>query len=1250
MRILAIRGENLASLGEAFVIDFEREPLRSAGLFAITGETGAGKSTILDALCLALYDKFPRVVAAGGGEGSPDPSGDTLAPGDPRAILRRGAGRGYAEADFVARDGLRYRARCDLQRARGKVAGKLQNRGRSLWRIDEDGVVVATLESGVEPVSRRIVELTDLTFDQFRRTALLAQGDFDAFLRADAKERAELLEKITGAEIYGRISRRAFDFAREAQQALAALEQRRSDVGVMSDEVRAAHAAECASVIEQRAAATAEREATLSALRRHDALTQAQGKFSQAQADRAAAVSDFESLGPQRATLADVARAEPLRAPRADIQRAEKTLAEKRADAARAHEQAQQARQALDAAQAGERSASEAFALAEVEIAQFKPIWEQASELDSRIATLAREEKKARLNAEDAALGAARKREEHAGIRAQKEATTREKEKARAEFDRLSPAQPLSERWSEIDDWLGKRAELTKAKGAAERDLRVALSELKRSEETRAALDDADEKDAAAGAALVAQMDERGAALASLDEPAAQRRADEIALANDLLRSLDRLARERNTAKAQAAMATANSSRLAQECAALAQQLEVLQNMRDAQATQSMEAARLGELAEAAADPHALRMRAALEDNAPCPVCGGLDHPFADAQDAAQMLVAELRARRDAAWRILAQTDKEIVETTAQAATARAQNNEAERLRAEAEKIVARATQDYNALLAEHPYSPAPRSIEGADSQLASLIEIMLVEREDVTKKLAAARRLRIEVESLRTRHDEKRSAMEARRSERDAAAAAAQRAGEQRARLEAEIAGDGERIESLDRSLAPFLKLCDVAGADLDRDNAGARAQLEKAGASYRSAKIALDALEAKLARLALGLATIEAEAEALTARESDARAAHDEWRGDLARLGEERAKLLDGEATPAHRARYEEKIREANTLREKRRDELAERGRALAASDARNAACMNEVWSAEAAFVAARWAFGRALEQTGFDEAKAVSLLALGQDQIAAIRVVVETAQAALASADAALVARRKDVEEALAAEPPERPRDELAACDAALAQNLESLARRQGVLQEKLGQDDKARAQALALSGEIEAARATRKLWDEINEAIGSATGDKFRRFAQSVTLEQLVALANQRLALLAPRYLLERAGDVGLLGLHIVDRDLGDERRSTRSLSGGERFLASLALALALAGLEGRDSFVDTLFIDEGFGALDSATLDVAIDALENLQGQGRKVGVISHVESMQQRIATKICVERRGGGVSVVRLRAPGFGG
>lgn len=262
--------------------------------------------------------------------------------------------------------------------------------------------------------------------------------------------------------------------------------------------------------------------------------------------------------------------------------------------------------------------------------------------------------------------------------------------------------------------------------------------------------------------------------------------------------------------------------------------------------------------------------------------------------------------------------------------------------------------------------------------------------------------------------------------------------------------------------------------------------------------------------------------------------------------------------------------------------------------------------------------------------------------------LRRAVEAAEAERAAAEAAVRARQVDYDEAKAVAPAEVSREQLAAEEKSIAGRLDELSARLGALRERGAKDDEARERATALADELERARVSAKLWGEINEAIGSASGDKFRRFAQAATLQHLVALANQRLALLAPRYALERSGDAGSLGLQIIDRDLGDERRSTRSLSGGERFLASLALALALAGLEGRDSFVDTLFIDEGFGALDSATLDVVIDALETLQGQGRRVGVISHVDSLQQRIATKICVERRGGGVSVVRLRAPNY--
>ena len=233
MRILAIRGANLASLAAPFEIDLAASPLADSGLFAITGETGAGKSTILDALCLALYGEYPRV-SVGRRENAPDPGGEEISIRDGRAILRRGAGAGYAEVDFVGQDGERYRVRWEVNRARNRANGRLQNEQRTLARLD-DGSAVAT---GKTQVRDAVEARTDLTFDQFRRTVLLAQGEFDAFLLADESERAELLEKITGTEVYAAISVRVHEGTEARRRTVEQLEQRRSDIGLLDDDSR----------------------------------------------------------------------------------------------------------------------------------------------------------------------------------------------------------------------------------------------------------------------------------------------------------------------------------------------------------------------------------------------------------------------------------------------------------------------------------------------------------------------------------------------------------------------------------------------------------------------------------------------------------------------------------------------------------------------------------------------------------------------------------------------------------------------------------------------------------------------------------------------------------------------------------------------------------------------------------------------------------------------------------------------------
>jgi DNA repair protein SbcC/Rad50 len=154
MKILAIRGRNLASLAGDFAVDFSREPLQSAGLFAISGATGSGKSTLLDALCLALYGDTPRLSQAAG-EKIPDVHDDQVTPSDPRNLLRRGCGEGFAEVDFVGIDGVSYRARWSVRRARGRGDGKLQNVDTLLTRISDLQPVGGTRKSEVLPAVAR---------------------------------------------------------------------------------------------------------------------------------------------------------------------------------------------------------------------------------------------------------------------------------------------------------------------------------------------------------------------------------------------------------------------------------------------------------------------------------------------------------------------------------------------------------------------------------------------------------------------------------------------------------------------------------------------------------------------------------------------------------------------------------------------------------------------------------------------------------------------------------------------------------------------------------------------------------------------------------------------------------------------------------------------------------------------------------------------------------------------------------------
>lgn len=1246
MRILAIRGENLASLAAPFEIDLAAEPLAGSGLFAITGETGAGKSTILDALCLALYGEYPRV-SVSRRENVPDPSGEAISIHDGRAILRRGAGGGYAEVDFVGQDGERYRVRWEANRARGRANGRLQNEQRALHRLD-DGSAVAT---GKTQVRDAVEARTDLTFDQFRRTVLLAQGEFDAFLLAAESERAELLEKITGTEIYAIISIRVHEGTEVRRRAVEQLEQRRNDIGLLDDDARQGllnEQSQLAATIAQKAA---ERDQHNGQIDHYKRVATARSDLAQAAARAATARSAREAAADEYRSLAEFELVEPLRPLSVDTDNALRAAAEAESrlgDLLVAREEARTLDETVAIQLTDATTADEA---AEDLFKRFGPLWSEAEKLDAELAT-------ARIEFNDATEKSQ-----------QAEATLRSSVDALAALDQAlgqataslgttaaqlrdqSGRVLLADRLDDATVLLEKRANLkqsrgTAASGAAESAEVTARLEGEIAELSEKLAADRDRKDS-----LSRDISERRSSLAAIDEPTLHERDTDLQRALESLREASATCEQHLRASADLTRGESELAIAAQEVTTASSQIAGAESDQLRERTARAEIVPLAELADEAVSSEAVHLRSLLTPNLACPVCGSTDHPHLAQPSALNEMVATVRRRREeldtalaaisqrlgAATRTLAAAEVRRAEATRGINIARGQVSAAESAYIEQRPILSDLCSKAR-VEGSVPFAP---DSQGA-SELAALASAAKAERITIAGPLSDAQRLRAETDGLQREHDGLGGAIESttqaidqRRSELHAA----QLKAKEHTVREAALA---ESLGSIDREIAPFLAAADLTIEALDADPANVAIRLSAVVQEYDALRMQVGELEMMLRRLAPDRAAAAASLEHARTQMAESATRLNQRRLVVEEKASARAELLGGEATASHRTRINEARRTARETLTKAREAKSSTAGAFQSASARCEEATSGLEAAKSRRASAEVAFNTACQDIARSPDQVSALIATDPAVCRALRSRTQEIERTVNDADAATLTRQNDLGRALEGFDETTDAEALTTVVAALAAEIGDLHQRTGVLSAALARDDDARRTAANLSAEIDTARVELEIWQAVDDAVGSASGDRFRRFVQGITLDHMVQLANDHLNALSPRYRLAR-GTVSDLALHIIDRDMGDEVRGTRSLSGGERFLVSLALALALSGLEGRSSFVDTLFIDEGFGSLDADTLDLAVDALETLQGRGQKVGVITHVAAMIERIAVQVRVEKCGAGRSEIRI-------
>lgn len=1246
MRILAIRGANLASLAAPFEINLEAEPLAGSGLFAITGETGAGKSTLLDALCLALYGEYPRV-ATSRQEKAPDPGGESLLLRDSRAILRRGAGQGHAEVDFVGQDGLRYRVRWEANRARGRANGRLQDEQRSLILLD-DGSAVATGKTQV----RKAVEVrTDLTFDQFRRTVLLAQGEFDAFLLAGEGERAELLEKITGTEIYAAISIRVRKGTDERRAGVTQAEQRRRDIGLLDEDARQkllADQDEIAADIVTRSAVLASLNARLDHTRRvalaTDNLNKAQEIADAASTARAAATREDQALALLR-------QVEPLRPLLAERATARRIVSE--AEAHLAKLLALRAECVRDDGEAATRlaDATRVDAVAEENFKSFGPIWSAAEKLDAELSTAQHEWVQATTAATQAEAALRQQTTAQAKLELAHGETQKSLRSAQVQRESDGGGALLAARRDDAAGLLEKRRTLKDDGAKAKAKVVEAGAQVSGFGSEIAALGDRLATTREQKMRLTEGLDQRRVALAALDEPALHQRIAVLQQAREALREATPYAERHATALAGMGRATTERDVAANAAAVAKAAMTSAEAERGRDRQSRTEIAPLADLADSAVSPEALHLRSQLTAGAPCPVCGARRHPHLDQPSAQHALVAEIRRRRDDLDAALTATGLRLDAATRQNADAEGRAAAAIRAYDEARRQAGAAAELFRvqraglgeACAKAGLAAPVPDELDGeASFALAVLATTAKADLDVATASLNKARQLREAMDGLQRQCDildRETATLSGLIDSRRGALHSAEVEAKSSAVLSADMA---ERVRSIDREIAPYLAAAAQSLAGLDADPAGVAARFMVLANSYDDLRQRADRLESTLRHTELELAAARASQSHAAASLETAQANLEQRATMVEGKSADRASMLAGEATASHRTRINEARRLAREALAGATTAKSAAAVALKGADARCEEALGAHAAAQHRCKAAELAFDAAAH----DVAKAPDDIAmlLDHDPAAtkALAQKLESLDHAVNSAIAALATRQSDMKAVLEGFDATLDAAALAETAAPLTKAIDDLHQQTGALLAARQRDDAARLMAANLADEIAVLKGELAIWQAVDEAIGSASGDKFRRFVQGITLSHMVQLANEHLDALSPRYRLA-CGAAPELILHVIDRDMGEEVRATRSLSGGERFLVSLALSLALSGLEGRASFVDTLFIDEGFGSLDAETLDMAVDALETLQGRGQKVGVITHVAAMIERISVQIRVEKRGAGRSEIHM-------
>ena len=1231
---------NLTSIGGEHLIDFTAEPLRSAGLFAITGDTGAGKSTLLDAICLALYGKAPRLegVRANLPTG-PDEQPQELNPSDPRTFLRRGAQEGYARVRFVVPTGERYEAHWSVRLTRN---GTFARPTRALYQLLPKGKETL-LADRIREVDQEVQRIVGLDYDQFVRTVLLAQNSFATFLQADSKDKSQLLEKLTGTDIYGNISKQIFALAREAGETVAKLDARREEASrwrLCEPEVQQYQEsiAHLTSTIADRRSQQQNIDALLDWHHQHQILRQRLDTANETLAEinknylaqrgeeekleRFDSVQEFrplfEQINENRTGIARLKSEEQTLTHQMEEQQAQLTEADKQLLIAR------------------ERKAE-----ADTQLRIKQPDIEQGHAINGEIKTINES-----LNEAQQKLAQSQQRLEERTTALQRQKAETEQLKQRFETlnlrrQELAVHQSIFEQFQAVTDKLGLyNTEMNKNER-----LHADYTHYTQQQSRLAVQCENAEKE-------VQKLQEKRTTLSASKE---MHRQTINELDHTLLHAAQSDTQQRLTALTEArrlwkrlvdnyTQIEERRANIERKTRKLEQKREDLERLLHEETALRRRYLTLSKTYTLSQVEEIKQLRQKLKEGTPCPVCGSAHHPYHTEVEQAS---GETQSQLEKDY-LAAEHDYE----QKQEAVAQLRQNISQ------SEGVLEAERSTFALLKQQ------LTQHEADWQLYAPLDDSFAECTPTVNRDARATTIEMLIDSANRRLDtilnnikiydyqtqliQEDDRQMAQLEERIATGA------QQFSELHLQLKIARERITLTHRQMAESDALLEQLYKDLD-DVLTVSGWRDKNIEDYCKY---LTEIYTEWKSTNAELTTLQNDQTLATSHIDNLRAGTEEMRTEVNLNREQRDRLnqqlnekheqlrrLFGDSSPAAVAQALQAAIDAATTHH---------NNVFSRSEQLNLA-LRHLQGKRDNLTATRQAQEETLRlrSTRLDQEIArynLSHAPLQTTQLADIfadprdwnalrqRLSQCRRQLLLARQDKDMVERDYLALTAQPTRPSEREEDRPDALRATREQLEVEIRQLDNELAEKrqhIARHNDSLSATQALEEELTKARDNAAEWNRLNEMFGSSDGKRFRDMAQSFTFAILVEHANYHLRQLSPRYELQVLK--GSLVLEVIDHDMLDEHRYVSSLSGGETFIVSLALALGLASLSCHTLNIGSLFIDEGFGNLDQDSLAQVLTTLSALEAhQGRKVGVVSHTEQIRSQISPQIRVIKCGG--------------